>query len=144
MDSKSLQEHAKRVALEMPFTEQCWPFGPEFDVFKVGGKIFMIVAVAHGRPHISLKSEPEKSLLNQQIYRGVEHGYHLNKKHWISLYGGEDITPELVADLVADSWNLIVDKLPKKIRSGSVQPDCSSETNSISARIALIFFRFAL
>ena len=44
MDSKSLQEHAKRVALEMPFTEQCWPFGPEFDVFKVGGKIFMIVA----------------------------------------------------------------------------------------------------
>ena len=50
MNSKSLQEHAKRVALEMPFTEQCWPFGPEFDVFKVGGKIFMIVAVAHGRP----------------------------------------------------------------------------------------------
>ena len=114
MDSKSLQEHAKRVALEQPFTEHCWPFGPEFDVFKVGGKIFMIVAVAHGRPHISLKSEPEKSLLNQQIYRGVEPGYHLNKKHWISLYGGEDITPELVADLVADSWNLIVDKLPKK------------------------------
>lgn len=80
MDSKSLQEHAKRVALELPFTEHCWPFGPEFDVFKVGGKIFMIVAVAHGRPHVSLKSDPEKSLLNQQIYRGVEPGYHLNKK----------------------------------------------------------------
>ena len=63
MDSKSLQEHAKRVALEMPFTEHCWPFGPEYDVFKVGT---------------------------------------------------EDITPELVADLIADSWNLVVDKLPKK------------------------------
>jgi predicted DNA-binding protein (MmcQ/YjbR family) len=25
--------------------------------FKVGGKIFMIVAVAHGRPHVSLKSD---------------------------------------------------------------------------------------
>ena len=31
MDGKSLQEHAKRVALEMPFTEHCWPFGPEYD-----------------------------------------------------------------------------------------------------------------
>ncbi|WKE00961.1 hypothetical protein QOM23_06040 [Enterobacter asburiae] len=41
MDSKSLQEHAMRVALELPFTEHCWPFGPEFDVFKVGGKIFI-------------------------------------------------------------------------------------------------------
>lgn len=114
MDSKSLQEHARRVALEMPFTEHCWPFGPEYDVFKVGGKIFMLMATAHGRAHVSLKSDPEKSLLNQQIYRGVEPGYHLNKKHWISLYGTDDITPELVTDLITDSWNLVVDKLPKK------------------------------
>ena len=114
MDSRSLQEHARRVALEMPFTEHCWPFGPEYDVFKVGGKIFMLMATAHGRAHVSLKSDPEKSLLNQQIYRGVEPGYHLNKKHWISLYGTDDITPELVTDLITDSWNLVVDKLPKK------------------------------
>ena len=114
MDSKALQEHAKRVALELPFTEHCWPFGPEYDVFKVGGKIFMLMATVRGRPHVSLKSDPEKSLLNQQIYRGVEPDYHLNKKHWISLYGTDDITPELVADLIADSWNLVVDKLPKK------------------------------
>ena len=74
----------------------------------------MLMAVAHGRAHVSLKSDPEKSLLNQQIYRGIEPGYHLNKKHWISLYEADDITPELVADLVLDSWNLVVDKLPKK------------------------------
>ncbi|PNF11939.1 hypothetical protein A6J71_18070 [Enterobacter cancerogenus] len=114
MDSKSLQEHAMRVALALPFTEHCWPFGPEFDVFKVGGKIFMLVAVAHGRPHVSLKSDPEKSLLNQQIYHGVEPGYHLNKKHWISLYGTDDITPDVVTDFIHDSWHLVVDKLPKK------------------------------
>lgn len=59
MDSKALQEHARRVALEMPFTEHCWPFGPEYDVFKVGGKIFMLMATAHGRAHVSLKSDPE-------------------------------------------------------------------------------------
>ncbi|HDR2753957.1 MULTISPECIES: MmcQ/YjbR family DNA-binding protein [Enterobacter] len=114
MDGSELQEHAIRVAREFPFAEHCWPFGPEYDVFKVAGKVFMIVATVKGRPHVSLKSDPEKSLLNQQIYRGIEPGYHLNKKLWISLYGSDDMTPELVADLIADSWNLVVDKLPKK------------------------------
>ncbi|CAM8679412.1 MmcQ/YjbR family DNA-binding protein [Leclercia sp. M-A074-M] len=114
MDSKTLAACAKQVALELPFTEQCWPFGPDYDVFKVGGKIFMLIGVAHGRLHVSLKSDPQKSLLNQQIYRSIEPGYHLNKKHWISVYAAEDITPELIADLVNDSWHLVVDKLPKK------------------------------
>ena len=114
MDGQTLHACAKRLALELPFTEHCWPFGPEYDVFKVGGKIFMLVSELRGRPLVNLKADPQKSLLNQQIYRGVEPGYHLNKKHWISLYGTEDITPELVTDLIADSWNLVVDKLPKK------------------------------
>ncbi|MCU6669265.1 MmcQ/YjbR family DNA-binding protein [Enterobacteriaceae bacterium H4N4] len=114
MDSKTLQACAQNVALELPFTEHCWPFGPEYDVFKVGGKIFMLMGVAHGRLHVSLKSDPQTSLLNQQIYRSIEPGYHLNKKHWISVYAGDDISPGLIADLVNDSWNLVVDKLPKR------------------------------
>ncbi|ROP59339.1 putative DNA-binding protein (MmcQ/YjbR family) [Enterobacter sp. BIGb0383] len=116
MDSKSLQDCAKQVALDLPFTEHCWPFGPEYDVFKVEGKIFMMTSVSRGRPLVSMKSDPQKSLLNQQIYRSIEPGYHLNKKHWISLYAGDDLSPELVTDLVIDSWNLVVDKLPKKAR----------------------------
>ena len=116
MDSKSLKEHAHRVALELPFIEHCWPFGPEYDVFKVGGKIFMLTAVSHGRQHVSLKSDPEKSLLNQQIYRGIEPGYHLNKKHWISVYPGEEITVSLLNSLIEDSWNLVVNKLPKRVQ----------------------------
>lgn len=43
MDGLTLPTCAKRLALELPFTEHCWPFGPEYDVFKVGGKIFMLV-----------------------------------------------------------------------------------------------------
>ncbi len=41
MDKQSLHETAKRTALELPFVELCWPFGPEFDVFKIGGKNFL-------------------------------------------------------------------------------------------------------
>ena len=114
MDGQTLHACAKRVALELPFTELCWPFGPEFDVFKVGGKIFMIVSEQRGRPLVNLKSEPQKSLLNQQIYRSIEPGYHMNKKHWISVAPGDDITESLLEELVNDSWNLVVDGLPKR------------------------------
>lgn len=114
MDSKTLQALAHRVALELPFTEHCWPFGPEADVFKVGGKMFMLTGTAHGRPMVNLKSDPQKSLLNQQIYRSIEPGYHMNKKHWISVYAGDDISEALLIDLINDSRNLVVDTLSRK------------------------------
>jgi predicted DNA-binding protein (MmcQ/YjbR family) len=114
MDSKSLQTLAHRIALALPFTEHCWPFGPQVDVFKVGGKIFMLTITAHGRPMVNLKSDPQKSLLNQQIYRSIEPGYQMNKKHWISVYAGDDISEALLADLINDSRNLVVDTLSRK------------------------------
>ncbi len=114
MDSKTLQGLAHRIALELPFTDHCWPFGPEHDVFKVGGKVFMLTSTAHGRPMVTLKSDPQKSLLNQQIYRSIEPGYHMNKKHWISVYAGDDISEALLTDLINDSRNLVVDTLSRK------------------------------
>lgn len=116
MDSKTLQACAHRVALELPFTEHCWPFGPDIDVFKVNGKIFMMTAIARGRPLVSVKADPQKALLNRQIYPSIEPGWHLNKKHWISVYAGDDISEGLVEDLILDAWHLVVGSLPKKAR----------------------------
>lgn len=114
MDSQALQQCAHRVALELPFTEHCWPFGPEAEVFKVNGKIFMMTFSVRGRPMVLVKADPQKSLLNQQIYKSIEPGYHMNKKHWMSIYAGDDITPALVEDLVLDSWDLVVNGLSQK------------------------------
>ncbi|WP_318366063.1 MmcQ/YjbR family DNA-binding protein [Enterobacter sp.] len=114
MDSQALQQCAHRVAFELPFTEHCWPFGPEAEVFKVNGKIFMMTFSVRGRPMVLVKADPQKSLLNQQIYKSIEPGYHMNKKHWMSIYAGDDITPALVEDLVLDSWDLVVNGLSQK------------------------------
>ncbi len=56
MDKQSLHETAKRLALELPFVELCWPFGPEFDVFKIGGKIFMLSSELRGVPFCCRRS----------------------------------------------------------------------------------------
>ncbi|MEJ5072691.1 MmcQ/YjbR family DNA-binding protein [Enterobacter ludwigii] len=114
MNGEALIKHAHQFALELPFTEQTWPFGPEYDVYRVGGKIFMLAMTLRGKPLINLKADPQKALLHQEIYKSIEPGYHMNKKHWITVYGGDDISPELVEDLITDSWHNVVDKLPKR------------------------------
>ncbi len=37
----------------------------------------------------------------------------MNKKRWISVYAGEDITVSLLNDLSNDSWNLVVERAAK-------------------------------
>lgn len=53
MDKQSLHETAKRLALELPFVELCWPFGPEFDVFKLAARFYAVVGATR-RPPLSI------------------------------------------------------------------------------------------
>ena len=49
----------------------------------------------------------------RDIYPSIRPGYHMNKKHWITIYSGQEITLELVKDLVIASYDLVISKLPK-------------------------------
>lgn len=116
MDGKTLHQQAREYALTLPFADIYWPFGPEYDVFTVEGKIFMLMTAVRGEAIINLKADPEQSLLHQAIYPHIKPGYHMNKKHWISIYPGEEIAVDLLHGLIDDSWNLVVDKLPKRVQ----------------------------
>ena len=123
MDKQSLHETAKRLALELPFVELCWPFGPEFDVFKIGGKIFMLSSELRGVPFINLKSDPQKSLLNQQIYPSIKPGYHMNKKHWNTIIADGSAGLRLLHEWIDDSYNLVVASLPKSQRQALLEEE---------------------
>lgn len=116
MNDRQLLSSTHQFALALPFTEQCWPFGPEYSVYRVGNKIFAIALVLRGRALVNLKAAPEAALLHQAIYPGITPGYHINKKHWISVHAGVDITPDLLESLINDSWHRVVDKLPARER----------------------------
>ncbi|MGO1544666.1 MAG: GNAT family N-acetyltransferase [Gulosibacter sp.] len=116
MDGQEIQQFAMRLALELPEVTQSNPFGPDYEVFKVVDKVFMLTSEIDIGPVISLKCEPEYGTALRQEHDSIIPGYHLNKRHWISIGGGSSITEDLLRDLVLNSYELVVEKMPKKQR----------------------------
>ena len=75
-----------------------------------------------GNPHTNhqtlsqqmiIKAEPEDCQALQQQYPFIAPGYHMNKRHWVSVYPHADLHERLVEELVTDSYRLVVEKLPR-------------------------------
>lgn len=107
---------ARATALQFPAVTVEQPFGPDSDVFKVKGRMFMLVSELDGEPIVNLKADPEDSGALRQAYAEITPGYHMNKRHWITVMGGELMTAGLLTELVIDSYRLVVEKLPRHAR----------------------------
>ncbi|WP_337059753.1 MmcQ/YjbR family DNA-binding protein [Kineococcus sp. G2] len=116
LDGTAVQEVAARVAEELPAVTRTWPFGPEHDVYKVAGKVFLMATEATGQPIVTLKCDPEHARALRQEFDGITAGYHVNKRHWISVAGGPGVTARLVEELVLDAYGLVVAGMPRRAR----------------------------
>jgi predicted DNA-binding protein (MmcQ/YjbR family) len=92
------------------------PFGPDWDVFKVRGKVFMLFTNITGEPIVIIKANPGDAKVLREQHEDVTSGYHMNKKHWITLHPGGDLRKQLVDDLVTESYLLVVGNLPRTKR----------------------------
>jgi predicted DNA-binding protein (MmcQ/YjbR family) len=116
LDGEALLERAMEVAAELPEATLEHPFGPEWEVFKVVGKVFLLATEMPGEPVVTIKCEPEHSRALQQRHAEIVPGYHMNKRHWLTIRAGATVTPELVDELVRNSYELVVDGLPRTKR----------------------------
>ncbi|TDZ98518.1 MmcQ/YjbR family DNA-binding protein [Mycobacteroides salmoniphilum] len=113
MDGRTLQKTAGSYAEKLPGSNLVHPFGAEWEVFKVRDKVFMLMTQVAGEPMVILKSHPEEAAALRHEHAAITPGYHMNKKHWITVTGGSTIDRHLVKELVTDSYRLVVDGLPK-------------------------------
>lgn len=116
MDGRQLFELAAARAEELPSTTVGAPFGPDWDVWKVRGKVFMLQTEVTGVEMVTLKAAPSDGIALREMYPDVSPGYHMNKRHWISLTPGPSLDEELVRELVTESYLLVVGKLPRSQR----------------------------
>jgi predicted DNA-binding protein (MmcQ/YjbR family) len=105
-------DELRDFCLAFPGSAETFPFGPETSVFKVAGKIFALSRLAESPLRISMKCEP---LLAEQLraaHPAVLPGYHLNKRHWNTVIIDGAMPKRMIKDMVEDSYDLVVSKLP--------------------------------
>ncbi len=114
MNGEQLHQLAIEAARNLPFSEQTHPFGPEYEVFKILEKMFMLTVEVSCVKMVNVKCDPYKSHEYQELYPFIIPGYHMNKKHWISIKPHKNLTSDFLRDLIGDSYDLVVKKLPLK------------------------------
>lgn len=106
--------------LELPGATTDEPFGPGAEVFRVHQKIFALLgqrAPVSEHPFVNLKAEPQEIPLLLESHEFLRPGWHQNKKHWITVVLGPDLDLALVAELIEDSYDNVLAKLPRAVRS---------------------------
>ena len=93
------------------------PFGPDNLVFKVGGKMFALLALDEVPPAANLKCDPDLALDLRDRYEQVRPGYHMNKKHWNTVDVDSGLPEREVTKMIDHSYDLVVQSLPAKVRS---------------------------
>jgi predicted DNA-binding protein (MmcQ/YjbR family) len=116
MRGRDLQKRATERAEQLPAAELTHPFGDDWDVYKVRGRVFMLQTDVRGQAVVTVKSAPEDGRRLREEFDDISPGYHMNKKHWITLLPGGGLDASLVDDLVTESYLLVVEKLAKKQR----------------------------
>jgi len=116
VDEEQSDGWAGEVAAVLPGAVLEHPFGPDVDVYKVGGKMFALMSSGSGAQFCNLKAEPDDVAALVGAHDSVRRGWHMNKRHWVSVDAGGDVDDVLLAELVTDSWRLVVASLPRARR----------------------------
>lgn len=112
----SLQEFIEFMLTLGPVTYDT-PFDEDTLVFRIGGKLFLLTNFSDwesGEPKCNIKAKPEDVLEYIATYSFVNPGYHMNKKHWITVQLNETKNLNLIKTWIANSYNLVYKGLTVK------------------------------
>jgi predicted DNA-binding protein (MmcQ/YjbR family) len=108
--------------LDLNGAEETYPFGPEARVFKVAGKVFAIDntpvhrGLAEPTVSITVKALPEDVPRLIRSVPGIDPGYHMSKKHWVTVRLDGTVPAGHVGELIAESHAIVVASLPRQLR----------------------------
>lgn len=78
--------------------------------------MFALISNRNDKTNISLKCDPFLADSLKQNYTYITPGYHLNKKHWITIIVDDSVPKDQLYWLIDNSYKLVFKGLPKKQR----------------------------
>lgn len=107
-------EDFRLFCLTFPEVEETFPFGPDVLVYKVCNKVFALTNLNNSEFKVNLKAKPEDGIEYRMHYpESILPGFHMNKKHWNTVYFESELTNDFLIQLITDSFNLVVENLRK-------------------------------
>lgn len=94
-----------------------FPFDKDTLVFKVGTKMFALSSLTeweNENPSVNLKCDPSRAIILREQYEGIEAGWYMSKVHWNTIKINEDVSDNLVKELLDHSYELVYNSLSKK------------------------------
>jgi predicted DNA-binding protein (MmcQ/YjbR family) len=110
-------EQLHTLCLSFPGAQETFPFSAGTSVFKVADRMFALSRLSETPLQVSLKCEPGLAEQLRALHAAVTAGYHLNKRHWNTVTLDGSLSEETVADMVEDSYDLVVSALPRARRT---------------------------
>lgn len=98
-----------------PGVTEEFPFDETTLVFKVMGKMFALTNL-DGNWSLALKCDPDRAIELRETYPAIQPGYHMSKIHWNTIMMDGSLSSKLILELVDHSYQLVVDKLPGKLK----------------------------
>lgn len=109
-------EEAHNIAIALPHVTERMPYGPDVLCLEIGGKQFCLLDLTAQWDFYNLKVDPEYSIELQEKYNSIRPGFHMNKKHWISVDFHGDVPYSLHCQLINHAYHQTAKGLTKKLR----------------------------
>ena len=93
---------------------ESFPFGDDTLVFKRAGRIF-VLANLDGDLSINLKCDPVLALELRERYSSVIPGYHMNKKHWNTIFIDGSVPDKEIFSWIDHSYELVINTKKKRL-----------------------------
>ena len=90
-----------------------FPFNEETIVYKVMGKMFVLIPLERIPLQLNLKCDPEIIEELRERYSSVQPGYYMNKKYWNTIFVDGSLRDELILKWIDNSYDLVVAGLKK-------------------------------
>lgn len=106
-------EELRDYCLKKPGTTEGFPFGEETLVFKVGEKIFLLIGL-NAPNRFNVKCDPERAVELREQYEEIIPGFHMNKKHWNTVFTDGRLTFRQLQEIIDHSYDLVLKSLAQK------------------------------
>lgn len=122
----------REYLLSLPLVEEFQPFGEDWLVYKVGGRMF--AAYGFERPqYMPVKCDPDRAIVLRDEFSAIAPAWHFNKRHWNDLCF-DTLPEEIVKREIRHSYLIVIREnvTPKSLRKEILQVVAAAGIEDVS------------